>query len=262
MRDRLAREWAAFRQTLAGLNRQAIVVLVAATVLVLLQLQVGSRRFFRAEFGHLFDAADVPLYAWGWWFSVQGVLGFVVPVAILTLGFRRKPSEIGLGLGDWKLATAIAALYLPLVAAGTWFFSADPAFQAQYPHLDGAAHDWGVFATYHLLFLFYWIGWEYLWRGFVLFGTAPAFGPLAIVVQTVPFAILHATKPPAEAYLSIVGGLALGALVWRCRSFWIAVPIHAAQMLLIDLFCTLRVRTGVTGYGPGAFLDALRGFGG
>ena len=262
MRDRLAREWAAFRRTLASLDRQAIFVLVAATVLVLLQLQIGSRRFFRAEFADALDPASVPLWSWAWWFGVQGVLGFVIPVIALMVLFKRTPSEIGLGLGDWKLASIIAGLYLPLVAVGTWVLSADPAFQAEYPRLDSVTYDWGVFATFHLLFLFYWVGWEYLWRGFVLFGTAPAFGPLAIVVQTVPFAILHASKPPAEAYLSILGGLALGALVWRCRSFWIAVPIHAAQMVLIDFFCALRIRTGVTGYGPGAFFEALRGLGG
>jgi hypothetical protein len=262
MHERLRRERAAFRRIFRGLDRQATFVLVAATVLVLLQMQVGSRRFFRAEFADALDPASVPLLSWAWWFGVQGVLGFVVPVVLLVVVFKRRPAEIGLGLGDWRLASLIAGLYLPLVAVGTWYFSADPAFQAQYPHLPLAARDWQVFVIYELLFLFYWVGWEYLWRGFVLFGTAPAFGPLAIVVQTVPFAILHASKPPAEAYLSILGGLALGALVWRCRSFWIAVPIHAAQMLMIDFFCALRIRTGATGYGPGAFLDALRGLGG
>ncbi len=262
MRDRLRREWLALRHTLRRLDRQAVVVLVVATVLVLLQIQIGSRRFFRMELAGGFAPEDVPLLSWAWWFGVQGVLGFVIPVLLLVFVFKRRPSEIGLGLGDWRLASLIAGLYLPLVAVGTWVFSADPAFQAQYPHLPLAAQDWQVFVIYELLFLFYWIGWEYLWRGFVLFGTAPAFGPLAIVVQMVPFAILHATKPPAEAYLSILGGLALGALVWRCRSFWIAVPIHAAQMLLIDFFCALRIRTGATGYGLAAFLDALRGLGG
>ena len=106
------------------------------------------------------------------------------------------------------------------------------------------------------------MGWEYLWRGFVLFGTAPALGaPLAIVAQTVPFAILHAQKPAAEAYLSVLGGLALGALVWRCRSFWIAVPLHAAQMVVLDLWATLRHRTGASGIGLDALWQALGGLG-
>jgi len=56
--------------------------------------------------------------------------------------------------------------------------------------------------------------------------------------------------------------VALGALVWRCRSFWIAVPIHAAQMMLLDLWCTVRVRTDVSGIGLDAFVDLVAQLGG
>ena len=262
MRDRLRQEGAALRRLAAGVDRQAAAVLVLSAALVILHSQVGSKEFFRETLGAGRDAEALALGSWAWRFGMQGLLGFAVPVFVLTVLFRRRPAEVGLGLGDWRLALLVAGLYLPLVALGTWVLSADPAFQAQYPHLRLAASNWQTFVLYELLYVFYWIGWEYLWRGFVLFGTAPALGPLAIVVQTVPFAILHMGKPPAEAYLSILGGLALGALVWRCRSFWIAVPIHAAQMLLIDLFCTLRLRTGAGGLGPAALWEMLRGFGG
>ncbi len=265
MIDRLRSEWQAIRAALAGLSpnaRRAATVLLAATVLVLFHLQVGNRRFYRTALGNVLGFEDPEFGAWAWWFGMQGVLGFVVPALILVAGFRWRPRQAGLGLGDWRLAGGIALLYLPLVVIGTWVLSDGAGFQAQYPHYDPARTDWGAFLGYQALFLFYWMGWEYLWRGFVLFGTAPALGaPLAIVAQTVPFAILHAQKPPAEAYLSVLGGLALGALVWRCRSFWIAVPIHAAQMVALDLWCTLRFRTGAAGTGWDALADALRGLG-
>ncbi len=258
MLDRLRREGRALRAAAAGLDRQMAVVLVAAVALVFLQLQVGSRAFFYDHLAGGLDGVRRELAAWAWWFGVQGVTGFVLPVGILTLGFRRRRAEIGLAMGDWRLALALAALYLPLVVAGTWVLSDGPDFQARYPHLDAARGDWTLFLLYEALFLFYWIGWEYLWRGFVLFGTAPAFGRAAVFVQMVPFALLHAQKPVAEAYLSILGGVALGALVWRCRSFWIAVPIHAVQMLALDLFCTLRARSGASGLGLDALALALR----
>ena len=264
MIDRLRREWQTLRATLGDLSRDqwiAAVVMVAATLLILVQLQIGGRRVYRTVLDNAFGFADPELGAWAWWFGTQGVTGFVIPVLILLLGFRLTPREAGLGLGDWKLASGIAALYLPLVIIGTWVLSDGAEFQRQYPHYSGAQLDWGVFLAYEALFLFYWMGWEYLWRGFTLFGTARAVGaPLAIVIQTVPFAILHAEKPAAEAYLSVLGGLALGALVWRCRSFWIAVPIHAAQMLALDLFATLRARTGASGVGLEALAKALGGF--
>jgi len=248
----------AFLAAARTLDRQAVVVLVLAAVLAVLQVSIGDRDVYHALLGGRLTPDWDGLMGWGWWFAVQGVLGFVIPVAVLMLGFRRRPSEIGLGAGDVRFAGTLALLYLPLVALGTWVLSSRPDFQSNYPHYGAAAQQWPIFWAYEALFLFYWMGWEYLWRGFVLFGTARALGFYAILVQALPFAAMHAQKPWPEAVLSVVGGVALGALCWRARSFWIAVPIHSAQMLLLDLFCTLRTRTGVNGLGPASFFELLR----
>ncbi len=250
----LTREAGRLRAALARIDRQTAFVLIAAAALVMLQDAVGTRRLFNNYLAYLFPESWRGLTSWAWWFGMQGVTGFVLPVAALVIFFRRPPTAIGLGLGDWRFALVVTAIYFPIVVAGTWFLSNSASFQVQYPHFQPAATDWGVFALYELFFLMYWIGWEYLWRGFVLFGTAHTLGLYAIFVQALPFAVLHLNKPIEEAVLSLIGGIALGALVWRCRSFWIAVPIHAAQMMVLDFWCTMRSRTGVNGIG----LDALR----
>ncbi len=260
MPARIRREVAAFFDAARALDAQTVFVLLAAAALVFAQNELGNRALFRTHLAGLFAPDWQGLLSWGWWFFVQGITGFVVPAFCLVVIFRRRPADVGLGLGDWRLALALALAYVPFVVAGTWVLSDGAGFQAHYPHYNPAAFDWRFFLIYEALFLFYWIGWEYLWRGFVLFGTARTFGLYAIVVQTLPFALMHSEKPPAEAFLSIVGGVALGALVWRCRSFWIAVPIHSVQMLLLDLFCTLRMRTGAAGLGWNALRQAVGGF--
>jgi len=241
------------------LDRQTVAVLVLAASVVILQDAFGSRWLFRTVFGSAFEPQHVGLLSWGWWFAMQGLTGFMIPAAVLLLAFRRSPQEAGLGLGDVRFALIVAAAYLPLVVVGTWFLSASADFQVQYPHFQPATLDWSVFAVYEALFLFYWIGWEYLWRGFMLFGTRHTFGVYAVFIQAVPFALLHLDKPLPETVLSLLGGIALGALVWRCRSFWIAIPIHAAQMMFLDLWCTLRIRTGVDGVGFGALVELFGG---
>jgi hypothetical protein len=250
-------EWSRLRAAAASLDRQTTFVLVFAAVAVVLQFVIGDRTLFRT---HL--ATAVPEYwrglaTWGWWFGMQGLLGFVLPVAGLFLFSSGSARDHGLGLGHWRLASVIAGAYLVLVALGTWVLSDGAAFRNQYPHYRPATRNWTFFLIYEALFLFYWLGWEYLWRGFLIFGTRHTLGLYAIFVQALPFAALHVSKPWPEALLSIVGGIGLGALVWRCRSFWIAVPIHAAQMMLLDLWCTLRVRTGVSGVGPEALATLL-----
>jgi len=223
-------------------------------------MNVGDRGFFRTTVAPQLDVAGNGLASWAWWFGMQGVLGFLVPIAILKWGFKTSWKGMGLGAGDYSFALKMTAIYLPLVLVGTWILSDSTEFQASYPHYSAAAHHWKPFLIYESLFLFYWLGWEYLWRGFVLFGTARSFGIMAIFIQAMPFALLHFNKPLPEALLSIVGGVAIGALVWRSRSFWIAVPIHAAQMMMLDLWCSLRIRSGATGWGLDALESVFKAF--
>lgn len=253
IKSELSRAWRVYKT----LDTQTVVVLTASVALIILQLNFGGRLFFLRTFGLMVPAEWQGIAEWAWWFGTQGVTGFLIPVLILKVGFRQTWAEMGLGLGDWRLASKLALTYIPLVVVGTWVLSNGADFQSNYPHYPEAARNWRMFFLYEALFLFYWMGWEYLWRGFVQFGTARTFGYWAIFVQMIPFALLHADKPLAEAFLSILGGVALGALCWRTRSFWIAVPIHAAQMFILDLWCTLRLRTGASGIGWEALTKAL-----
>ncbi len=245
MRASIAAGWSRLIAVVRRLDRQLLVVFTLAPLLVVVQYKLGSRDFFRNVLSAEVSETWRGLFEWGWWFVCQGVTGFVVPVLVLGVFFRQTPLQMGLGPGDWRFATKIAAVYLPLVAAATWFLSSDPGFRAAYPHYLPAAYDWRLFLVYEGLFIFYWIGWEYLWRGFMLFGARHALGYMAIFVQAVPFTTLHVNKPFLEGLLALPGALALGALVWRCRSFWVAVPIHAAQMLILDFWCAGRLRTGI-----------------
>ena len=246
------------RNALKAVDQQTAWVLIGAALLVFFHRAIGSRRLFRTELADLFPEYLQGVLEWTWWFAVKGLAGFIIPVAILVLVFKRKPAEIGLGLGDGKFAGIALLAYIPIIAIGTWIVSNSGEFQASYPHFRGAADDWTLLLVYEISYIAYWIGWEYLWRGFVLFGTAHTFGIYAILVQALPFALLHVSKPVPEQILSVLGAIVLGAVVWRCRSFWIAVPIHAIQMVFLDLWCTLRIRTGVSGISPAALLDMFK----
>jgi hypothetical protein len=56
-------------------------------------------------------------------------------------------------------------------------------------------------------------GWEFIWRGLVLFALARAFGPgPAILLQSVPFAFMHLGKPEIETFSTLFGGAAFGLI--------------------------------------------------
>ncbi|MCA9968127.1 MAG: CPBP family intramembrane metalloprotease, partial [Anaerolineales bacterium] len=71
------------------------------------------------------------------------------------------------------------------------------------------------------------LGWEFVWRGFMLFGMARVFGPgPAIFLQAVPFAYMHLGKPEIETFSTIFGGAAFGFVAWQSGSFVYPWLIH------------------------------------
>ncbi len=241
---------------------QPAFVLVSAAVLVTVSFYFGGRAFFRREFyGQYFTHPLYELFEFLYWFVATGVVYAAIPAILVTVVLRKKLRDFGWGTGDWMLGLKASAIFILVMLAVTWFISAAPAFQAGYPHCRLAARDWTTFAVFEAFFLVYFIGWEYIWRGYVLFGLEKAIGaPLAVLVQMLPFVILHNGKPAVETFSAIIAGIALGALAIRTRSFWYGVLIHWTVMLSIDLFSTLRLRTGVNGVGFDALVKMLAGF--
>jgi len=146
------------------------------------------------------------------------VLYFVVPMIIVLLIFRQKPVEFGLGLGDWKAGLVLTFGGIVVIAPILWLvIRGDPAIRAYYkPMITGLP--WNTF-----LDLF---GWEFLFRGWLLFGYARKFGPDAIWLQAVPFALAHIGKPEVETISTIFGGFAFGWVAWRTKSFVYPLLIH------------------------------------
>lgn len=236
-------------------------VLVSAAVLTTVSFYYGGRAFFRQEFyGQYFTHPYYELIEFLYWFAATGFIYAVVPSVLILLVLREKLRDFGWSIGDWRLGLKVSVIFILVMLVVTWFISADPAFQARYPHCRMAARDWTTFAIFEAFFLVYFIGWEYIWRGYVLFGLEKVVGaPLAVLVQTLPFVILHNGKPALETFSAILAGVALGALAVRTRSFWYGVLIHWTVMLSIDLFSTLRLRSGVNGLGFDAFVKLLGG---
>jgi membrane protease YdiL (CAAX protease family) len=146
------------------------------------------------------------------------LLYFVVPMLIILFVFRQKPGEFGFGLGDWKVGIVLTLGGILLMAPVLWLVGrGDSVMQNYYkPMVSGLP--WSTF-----LDLF---GWEFLFRGWLLFGYAQKFGPEAIWLQSVPFALAHIGKPELETLSTIFGGFAFGWVAWRTKSFIYPLLIH------------------------------------
>jgi len=241
MRDLFRRLAALVGQSCALLVRDPGGSLSLGVVLLLLWQYYGYPMTYRLWLDDLigpwrYRAIASSLY----WFGTNVVMLFCTPLLVARLVWRRSARELGLGLGDWRLGLAatgvIYAVMLPLVIlVAPW---AD--FRATYPLDPCALGSHEFFWVYEVGYAGFFVGWEFFFRGFLLFSLEPSLGPVAVVVQMVPFALLHVGKPIAETLGSVAAGIFLGVLAWRTRSIWYGVAIHAAVALTMDIVVYLR----------------------
>ena len=160
---------------------------------------------------------------------------------LLSLPFLRIPlSEMGFSLGEprkWLRDVALLyAVMLPLLI----LVSRQPAFREAYPYFRLARLGWGHLLLAQLFQLVFMFGWEFIGRGYLLFGFYRRIGYPALLVQTIPFVLMHVGKPELEAYGSVVAGLALGVLALRARSFYPCVILHFAVAASLDVLAVIR----------------------
>lgn len=67
---------------------------------------------------------------------------------------------------------------------------------------------------------------EFSYRGFLIFGLKDRFGEGAVLIQMIPFTLLHIGKPEVETVGCILSGTYFGFVVYRTRSVRPAFIIH------------------------------------
>ena len=92
----------------------------------------------------------------------------------------------------------------------------------------------------------------------MLFGLKERFGYYAVLIQMIPFVILHNGKPVAGTFGAIAGGIALGALAFRTNSILYCVIAHSGVMFAIDLISTLRYRANDYGVGFDSLFNLIK----
>jgi membrane protease YdiL (CAAX protease family) len=144
----------------------------------------------------------------------------LVPLAAGWLLFRDKPTDYGIRIGHWKSSIILIAVCLAAMALILYGVSKIPEFRSYY---NGYITDWSKLLVDAALYMF---AWEFLFRGYMLFGLEKSIGKNAIFVQAIPFVLLHLGKPVLETLACIPGGFILGYVAYRTRSFLPCFIIH------------------------------------
>ena len=95
--------------------------------------------------------------------------------------------------------------------------------------------DWPEFLFDTALYMF---AWEFIFRGYMLFGLEKSIGKNAIFVQTIPFVLLHFGKPFLETLVCIPSGFIFGYIAYRTRSFLPCFVIHFGMYVMMYFFAS------------------------
>ena len=244
MKNFLKAELESIEKILKSLDRKVLIIFISVAVLQAVSWYFTSRQFFRDNFYLEFLNAGMAaeLYEFIYWFAGDFFVLFFLPLLIIKFLLREDITGYGLKLGETEIGLKYFLGFTFFIIITTWFLSSLPEFSENSPFLQGAKNNWMIFIIFEIGALIYMFAWEFIWRGFMLFGLEEKYGMNAILFQMLPFVILHNGKPFVETFSSIIGALILGYIALRTRSIIYGVLIHFVLFFSMDLFSTVRFR--------------------
>jgi len=150
----------------------------------------------------------------------------VFPILVILVLLRQNPLNFGLRPGSpriWGFHVLVICLAAAIIL---YLFSFRTSLQNYY-----RADDFSL-AGYIMTSIISMSASEFLYRGFLLFGLKEKFKEGSILLQMVPFALLHIGKPELETLSTIFTGILFGYIAYRGKSYWPAFIIH----LFINVF--------------------------
>ena len=192
--------------------------------------------FIHYHMGHL--AIKMLPYAPGLYlpiyFTACGLSLFLLP--LITTPFIKNNDAFGLKIGNWKVWRTDLFAGSVIIITIVIIFGRLEYFSAIYPLFKRAKESWKIFLLYECAHFIYLSGWEFLFRGYMLFSLRNETGDsIAIIIQMIPFVILHAGKPELESFVSIISGIILGIMAIRGKSVFPCMLLHFVAALSMDL---------------------------
>ncbi len=189
------------------------------------------------KFGNLFLILDQQ----GNQVLFQRILGFlllgVVSVLILLLLPQANIQEYGLSFKFRSPPPWWSSLLVPLVLILSYLNARKPANLEQYPQIRALQWSRSMLALSSISWIIFLIGYEFLFRGFLLFASLELLEPVpAIALNCALYAFAHFYKGPAESFGAIPAGIILCYFSLVTGNIWSAVLLHSVMALSNEWF--------------------------
>jgi len=167
---------------------------------------------------------------------LQRLWGFIFlglfPVIFVLLFPEKSLKEVGLGC-SWLSAPPWWTIVILVIILIAGFYSAkQPGNLAMYPQIRNQQWTSGLLALSGLSWVVFLLGYEFLFRGFLLYGSLAVMDVWpAIALNCSLYALAHLYKGPGETFGAIPIGILLCYLTILTGNIWTAVGIHSVMAL-------------------------------
>lgn len=217
-------------------------ILFIVPVILILWIYFGKQTDFDQLFKGFQDKWNRDFYSAIYEYMTAFIMMFWIPYFIIKIVFKRSVREFGFQWGDSKYGFRFILITMPLVIWIVYVASSKSSIQIEYPLAKSVIGHTIPFLIVEFFYIVYYLSWEFLFRGFMLFGLRKQYGVLtAILIQTIPSVLIHIEKPLGESFGAILAGLIFGYLAVRTNSFVYPLILHATIGISIDLCVIMRL---------------------
>ena len=225
-------------------NKTFNLSVIFATIILFIYCYFGSFSFFEKTFT---NCPNLDYYKIIYHNFMPFVLFFLLGLLYTKFVIKKSPKDFGLNLRNKKFTFTILIIacgLIPLIALSTLL---DNQMITTYPLVNFDACSWWQILLYFLSYLTYYIGWEYLFRGILFFGTKEKLGALStILLTTLISALIHTSiagfgKPMLETLSAIPAGLIFGYFAYKSDNIFTSLGCHVLIGFLTDLFIFLII---------------------
>jgi uncharacterized protein len=171
-----------------------------------------------------------------YWAASSLFVRVVIPLCCIVFWFKESPRNYGFRLwerGHGKLYLAFYLAMAPLLTAASFLKS----FQSKYPFYDDAGKSWTHLISYELAYGIQFASLEAFFRGFMIFALFKRFGYQGVVIMTIPYCMIHFSKPVPETLGAVIAGLLLGYMALQSRSWLPGALLHWSIGFTMDVLC-------------------------
>lgn len=181
------------------------------------------------------------------WNLFTRLLGFglfgVLPGLIMLIKFAKPLSQYGMNLNNQSLTLYWILGLSSLAVLVNYFAARSPQNLKMYPQIRIKRWNGTLITINSLSWMAYLLGYEFMFRGILLFGLLPYFDLWIVIgLNALLYSLAHIPKGRRETLAAFPFGILLCIICLEAGNLWIAFFVHSALALSNDMF-SVRYQT-------------------